>query len=85
MLVEKTRVELNEGAVAWAMRTIEQLQLHEATLTTEVALATSALDILHSDPADRFIAASAKVFDLTLVTADAKLSSVPGIRVLANH
>jgi PIN domain nuclease of toxin-antitoxin system len=85
MLVQKARLQLNEGAAAWAVRTIEQLQLHEATLTTEVALETSKLDLPHSDPSDRLIAASAKVFDLTLVTADTKLISVPGIRVLANR
>jgi PIN domain nuclease of toxin-antitoxin system len=85
MLVQKARLQLNEGPVAWAVRAMEQLQLHEATLTTEVALETSALDLPNSDPSDRLIAASAKVFDLTLVTADVKLISVPGIRVLANR
>jgi PIN domain nuclease of toxin-antitoxin system len=85
ILVQKARVQLNEGGVAWAVHTIEQLQLHEAPLTTEVALETSALDLPHSDPSDRFIAASAKVFDLTLVTADEKLISVPGVQVLANR
>jgi PIN domain nuclease of toxin-antitoxin system len=39
----------------------------------------------HRDPADRFLVATAKVYDLTLVTADERLMSVPGIRVLANR
>jgi len=85
MLTQKGRVRLNEDAVVWARRTIEQLQLHEATLTTEVALETSTLRLAHSDPSDRLIAASAKVFDLTLVTADEKLLSAAGIKVLANR
>ena len=85
MLTQKGRVELSEDAVAWTRRTLEQLQLHEAPLTTEVALETSTLGLAHSDPSDRLIAASAKVFGLTLVTADAKLIAAPGIQVMANR
>ena len=84
MLTQKRRVQLNEDPVAWAQQTVEQLSLHEAPLTFEVALETSSLKLPHSDPSDRFIAASAKVFDLTLVTADKKLLATPGIRILAN-
>jgi PIN domain nuclease of toxin-antitoxin system len=38
----------------------------------------------HKDPADRFLAATAVAYDLTLVTADQKLIGVPGLKVLAN-
>jgi PIN domain nuclease of toxin-antitoxin system len=85
MLTQKRRLELNEDAVAWTRRTLEQLQLHEASLTTEVALETSSLGLAHSDPSDRLIAASAKYFGLTLVTADEKLIAAQGIQVLANR
>jgi len=85
MLTRKGRVELEEDPVPWARRTLELLQLHEAPLMTEVALKTSAIGIPHSDPADRLIAASARVFDLTLVSADAKLIDASGIEILANR
>ncbi len=39
----------------------------------------------HRDPGDRFLVATARVYDLTLVTADERLLHVPGIRVLANR
>jgi PIN domain nuclease of toxin-antitoxin system len=40
----------------------------------------------HRDPADRILAATAKVYGLTLVTADERLMrSVPGLSVLGNH
>jgi PIN domain nuclease of toxin-antitoxin system len=39
----------------------------------------------YRDPADRFLVATAKVYDLTLVTADERLLRVPEIQVLANH
>lgn len=85
MLTEKGRVRLNEDAVSWTLRTLDELQLHEAPLTTEVALESSVLRIPHSDPSDRLIAASAKAFDLTLVTADEKLIGATGIQVIANR
>jgi PIN domain nuclease of toxin-antitoxin system len=85
MLTRKGRVQLDDDAVSWTRRTMQQLQLHEAPLTTEVALETSALGLAHSDPSDRLIAASARVFDLTLVTADEKLIAARGIQVFANR
>jgi len=85
MLTRKGRVQLDQDALLWTRRTLEQLQLHEAPLTTEVALETATLNLPHSDPSDCLIAASAKVFDLTLVTADEKLIAAPAIAVLANR
>lgn len=84
MLTRKKRVELNEDPVVWSQQTIEDLQLREAPLTFEVALETSTLELAHGDPSDRFMVASARVFDLTLVTADQKLLAVPDIKVLGN-
>jgi PIN domain nuclease of toxin-antitoxin system len=37
MLTQKGRGQLNEDAGTWARRTVDQLQLHEAPLTFEVA------------------------------------------------
>jgi PIN domain nuclease of toxin-antitoxin system len=85
MLTSKGRIRLTEDAGSWARRSIEWLALREATLTIDVSLETVTLGLPHSDPADRLIAASAKVFDLTLVTADEKLIAAPGIKVLANR
>ena len=54
-------------------------------LTIEVALAVASIHFAHGDPADHFLAASAKIFDLTLLTADENLVRLPEIRVLSNH
>jgi len=39
----------------------------------------------HRDPVDRFLAATAKVLDLTLATADTKLLGLGDIATLANR
>ena len=40
---------------------------------------------LHKDPADRFLVATAQVFDLVLVTADERLLGLGTIKTLANR
>ena len=50
-----------------------------------MALAVPTIRLRHRDPVDSFLAATAKVFDLTLVTADSRLLAAKGISVLANR
>jgi PIN domain nuclease of toxin-antitoxin system len=40
---------------------------------------------MHRDPADRFLAATAQVLGLTLVTADERLLALKDIATLANR
>jgi len=47
--------------------------LREAPITHAVALESERLSLARWDPADRFIAATAKLLDATLVIADARL------------
>ena len=42
-------------------------------LSYEVAMLSRSINLPHQDPADRFITASAQVYDLTLITADQHL------------
>jgi PIN domain nuclease of toxin-antitoxin system len=56
----------------------------EAPLTHEVAFESRRLALSTEDPADRFLAATAKVYDLTLVTADERLIALREINVLSN-
>ena len=53
-------------------------------MTHEVAIRSEALRLGHKDPADRFIVATALVYDLTLVTADKRLVKSRQVPVLAN-
>jgi PIN domain nuclease of toxin-antitoxin system len=84
-LYRKGRAKTPQNITTWVASSIDELRLTEAPITIDVALAVSALNFPHGDPADHFIAASAKVFDLTLVTADRNLINLPGIKVMANR
>lgn len=82
VLVEKGRLALEMAPEEWLSQAIRDLSTREAPLTAEVALATRQLRMPHRDPADMFLAATAKVFELTLVTSDAHLLSIKGISLL---
>ena len=87
VLVDKNRIELDDDIHAWVSRALSQTTFREAPFTNEVAVEISRMEFSHRDPADHFIAASAKVFDLTLVTSDPRLLPLKsqGIAVLSNR
>jgi PIN domain nuclease of toxin-antitoxin system len=85
VLLEKRRISLKQDFRQWVEESVTALQLQEAVLTWEVAHELRFTQLSHRDPADRFLVATAKVYDLTLVTADERLLSVPGLTVLPNR
>lgn len=85
MLAERGRIALEPDPRRWLDRALAAAPVTEAPLTFEVAMASRSIALDHKDPADRFIAASALVFGLTLVTADARLLDCSDIEVLLNH
>ena len=82
LLLRKGRISIQGDAASWQARATARFR--EAPLTFEVVLTAHELN-LHDDPADRFLAATAKVLDLTLVTADARLLGLGDIATLANR
>ena len=85
LLHDKGRVRLIPDAASWINDNLTRLRIREAPLTFEVALAVSSLHLPHNNPADGFIAATAKIFGLTLVTADEQLAKLTDITVLPNR
>jgi len=82
VLHRKGKLTISGNVTEWFERSLTGL--FEATLTYEIALVAEQIS-LHSDPADRFLAASAKVLNLTLVTADKRLLGLGDIATLANR
>ncbi len=85
ILAEKGRVVLEPDATSWIRQVLQTIPFREALLTHEVAMQSRSVALPHADPADRFLAATALVYDLTLVTADERLLRTPSILTLANH
>ncbi len=84
LLHRKRRIKLDQEIGTWVRNTLDLLPVNEAPLTIDVALEVSTLNLPHGDPADHFLVAAAKVFGLTLVTADAILIKEASVPVLAN-
>ena len=84
LLDEKGRIALQPTAAEWVTLALSKLPMKEAPLTSEVVLATRQVQLSHRDPVDRFLAATARTFDLTLVTADQHLLRGKGFSTLAN-
>ncbi len=84
-LCQKGRVKFNQEVSAWILDKLTAAPMVEAPLNHDVALATAHLQMPQRDPTDRFLVATAKVFELTLVTADERLMKVREITILANR
>jgi PIN domain nuclease of toxin-antitoxin system len=83
LLHQKGRINLEEDSTAWVSEARNRFL--EAPLTHDIVLAAERLPLETRDPADRFIAATAYVLDLTLVTADRNLLGLGEISTLANR
>ena len=74
MLIEKSRIVLNEPTLSWIQKSIENLHLKIVPLSMDVAVESSRLPgEFHGDPADRMIVATARIHQLSIVTRDAKI------------
>jgi PIN domain nuclease of toxin-antitoxin system len=83
MLISKGRLDPGTDALTFLRLLHSARQIRVIPITPEIA-ATSAVSSLfvHSDPADRIIAATAIVHKAELVTCDGHLSAVKGLRVI---
>ena len=82
VLAEKGRVLLEPDPWSWIRTALTVRPVREVPVTFDVALGSRSIRLGHDDPADRFIAATAMVHGLTLVTADRSLLQCPDIEVL---
>lgn len=86
LLVEKGRLEsVADNPFHWLERVLTAAPIHEAQISHAIAMEAMRLDLPQRDPADRFIAATAKVLELTLVTADERLMKSRQWKVLPNR
>ena len=83
VLQDKGRIQLDGDRGAWVAEATAIFR--EAPFTHHVVLESQRIPFPNRDPADRFLAATAKVFGLTLATADTKLLGLGEIATLANR
>jgi PIN domain nuclease of toxin-antitoxin system len=84
-LCQKEKLTLSPNPQSWIADTLDAAPMRQASLTFQVAQETDRVQLPHRDPADRFLVATARVFDLTLVTADENLLKARQVDVLPNR
>lgn len=84
ILAERGRVILDPDPTRWLRNVLGAVAFHAAPLNQEVAIESRLVDLPHQDPVDRFLAATALVYELTLVTADNRLLRSQRVSTLAN-
>ena len=83
LLAEKGRISIGADIEKSVREIFRKIPLNEATLNHEVAIQSRLVRLPHEDPADRFLAATAIVYDFILVTADSRILSAKDVPVLA--
>ena len=84
ILDKRKKIRLLPDAETWIRGVLGKAPFREAHLNREVAIRSCLIKLPHKDPADRFLAATAVVFDLTLVTSDKRLQGSREYKVLKN-
>ena len=83
LLAEKGRISVGKDSSNAIRSLFQVLPLKEAPINIEVAIESRNVGFTHQDPADRFLAATAMVFELVLVTADKRILAAKNLQLLA--
>jgi PIN domain nuclease of toxin-antitoxin system len=82
-LVERNRLLLNCRVEDWVRQALQYPGVRLLELTPEIAVASTQLpQPFHRDPADQIIVATARLHNIPLLTADARLLRYPYILTL---
>ena len=83
LLTEKKRIVFQGDSIKAVRNIFLRIPFREAPVNREVAIQSRLVDLPHQDPADRFLAATALVYGLTLVTADKRIIEAEAVPVLS--
>lgn len=73
-LTQRKQIELDRGLEEWIDQSIAVLGAHEIEISRSIAIEAYRLPgEFHNDPADRILAATARIYGMTLVSADRRL------------
>jgi PIN domain nuclease of toxin-antitoxin system len=83
MLVEKGRISVDREPMEWMQQALEDDRVSVLPLTPAIAVTSHGLaGLLHGDPADRLIVATAIVESAPLVTRDGLLAKFEALRTI---
>lgn len=81
-LVERGRLKLTMPVERWIEQALAYPGIELLDLTTRIAVESTQLPgEFHRDPADQILVATARVYDISLLTADSKLLAYPHVKI----
>lgn len=83
ILAEKRRISLEPNTSEWLNLSLQKLETREAVLNHEIAILSREIALSHQDPADRFIAATAIFYKLTLATVDQNMTGLSWLQTIS--
>ena len=72
ILVEKQKILINSKTEDWVEKALTLSGVELLDLNFEIVMESRKINLIHQDPADRFIAATAKYYKIPLITSDKK-------------
>jgi len=78
----KGKLKLPESPPDWFRNVSSRYRIIAINLDVETAFAAAKLPLLHNDPFDRIIIATALTRELTILTSDRTIPTYPGVRTL---
>lgn len=83
LLAQRGRLALEDDPSDWIQSALQLLEMREAALNHDIAILSRTINLPHQDPADRFLAATAIFYDLTLATVDNNLVDSPTVKTIS--
>ena len=81
-LVERGRLELTMPVERWIEQALAYPEVELLQLTPRIVVESTQLPgDFHRDPADQMLVATARVYDIPLLTADSKLLDYPHVKI----
>ena len=76
------RLSMPDDVRAWFEAHCAHHRISILSITSEIADRAELLPLIHKDPADRFIIATAQVLGASIITPDALIPRYPGVQVI---
>ncbi len=83
MMVSRDKISLSIDPAEWMRYSLYQIGVRAIPLDERIAIESCGLPgNFHKDPADRIIVATARIYDMKLLTKDEKILDYPGVATI---
>jgi PIN domain nuclease of toxin-antitoxin system len=80
--VSKGKLELPLDPATWWNKSLYHHGIQEIPLSSAICMRSNTLPLLHNDPCDRFIIATALQNSLSIITVDSSIAQYPEVNII---